>query len=261
MPGFVIPALFGLLAAVALAGLVLALWAHHRLHRAEANRAAAQRAAEARSRRLGLLAQELQGSGLALLGQAGRLSPAQAAAITAKARQLLRLSDDITEFMAAEAGPRSLRPAAVPLAPLLEESVASVNAQLGPAVRQWRIAADFAGLTLQADRRALRGALQQVLARAARMTRDGDWIELRPVLTPESLAIVVEDEGAGLPAEDLASQVPLEIEAEHTRGLGFGLATARSLLEAHGGGLRLEALPNVGARAWLNLPRSRVLAV
>jgi signal transduction histidine kinase len=45
-----------------------------------------------------------------------------------------------------------------------------------------------------------------------------------------------------------------------TRGLGFGLATARSLMEAHGGSLRLEALPGVGARAWLLLPRERQVA-
>ena len=89
----------------------------------------------------------------------------------------------IAEFMATEARPRSLRQMAVPLAPLLEESIASVNAQLGPAVRRWRVAPDFAGMTLRADRRALRGALHQVLARAARLTRDGDWIDLRPVLT------------------------------------------------------------------------------
>ena len=260
MPGLFPAALSGLLAAIALAALVLALRAHRRLHAARARCAAAERAAELRNRQLGLLARELQGSGLSLLGHAGRLPPAQAAAVTAKARQLLRLVDDIAESMAAEAGSRSLRPAPVLLAPLLEEAVATVTAQLGPALRQWRIAPDFAGMTLHADRRALRGALLQVLARAARMTRDGDWIDLRAVLTPESLAIVVEDEGAGLPAEDLAGQAPVEPEAEHTRGLGFGLATARSLLEAHGGGLRLEALPNVGARAWLSLPRDRLLA-
>ena len=78
------------------------------------------------------------------------------------------------------------------------------------------------------------------------------------VLTSESLAIVVEDEGAGLGAEDLAPGCARA--AEHTRGLSFGLAVARSLLEAHGGELRLEAQAGIGARAWLVLPRSRMLA-
>ena len=52
-------------------------------------------------------------------------------------------------------------------------------------------------------------------------------------------------------AEALVGWAPSDV-AETVRA-------ARSLLEAHGGGLRLEALPNVGARAWLSLPRSRVL--
>ena len=258
MPGFLLPILSGLLAAALLLPPLLRARQGHRL--AEAAAAGARRSAEARARCLGLLAQELQAPGLALLGHAGTLPQPQATAIAAEGRRLLRLSDDIAEFLATEAGPRSLRPEALPLAPLLAEAVAATTAQLGPGIRQWRLAPEFTDLTLHADRRALRGALLQVLARAARMTRDGDWIDLRPVLTPETLAIVVEDEGAGLGAEDLAAGAPVVTEAERTRGLGFGLAVARSLLEAHGGGLRLEALPGVGARAWLSLPRERVVA-
>ena len=44
------------------------------------------------------------------------------------------------------------------LAPLLQEVLAAVTAQLGQGRRQWRLGADFAGLALLADRRALRGA-------------------------------------------------------------------------------------------------------
>jgi signal transduction histidine kinase len=145
----------------------------------------------------------------------------------------------------------------VDLGPLLAEVQAEIATQLGSARRQWRLAPDFAGMSLHADRRALRGALTQVLARAARLTRDADWIDLRPVLTADSLAIVVEDEGAGLGAPDLTAEAAAA-EAR-TRGLSFGLAVARSLLEAHGGELRLEAQPGVGARAWLILPRARLL--
>lgn len=195
MPG--IPALLILvLSATAACG----AWGWHRLRLARAEAAAALRLAEARARCLGLLAQDLQAPGLALLGHAGSLPPPAASAVAAEARTLLRLSDDIAEYLAAEAGPRILRPDRVPLLPLLEEAVAATTTRLGPASRQWRLAPGFAGLSLHADRRALRGALLQVLGRAARMTRDGDWIDLRPQLTPDSLAIIVEDEGAGLGA-------------------------------------------------------------
>jgi signal transduction histidine kinase len=34
---------------------------------------------------------------------------------------------------------------------------------------------------------------------------------------------------------------------------------AHDLLRAHGGDLTIEAVPGIGARAWLTLPRARVL--
>ena len=253
--------MLGLLSFLALAsgigGLGYGWVAHRRLAAAQAAATLARERAASHARCLGLLAEDLHAVGLALPGLAGRLPPDRAAALRAEAEGLLRLADEVKEMLAAAAGPRCLREAQVPLAPLLRETVAAVSLQLGPGRRQWRLAPDFEGMALRADARALRGALQQVLARAARLTREGDWIDLRPVTTPESLAIVVEDEGAGLRAEDLA---PGAAAAEHTRGLSFGLAVARSLLEAHGGGLRLEAQPGIGARAWMTLPRARLLA-
>jgi signal transduction histidine kinase len=266
-----------LLAGLGGAGLLLALAAalprllsrHGRLVAAEAKLAALSQMAAARDRSLGLLAQDLQAVGLALLGQTGG---AGAGAAPAQARRLLHLSDQLSELLAAEARPRGLQPETVPLLPLLEEAVAATAAMLVPGAREWRLASpEFARLALRADPRALRGAVLPVLARAARMTREGDWIGLRPVLTADALAIVVEDEGAGLAAADLAAPaaaMPPDMPAAEgeaapvppqTRGLDFGLAAARALLEAHGGGLRMESLTGIGARAWLTLPRFCVL--
>lgn len=256
MPGFFLALILAALAA-------LAAWRAHRLARVlAAERAAgeaARRQAEGRGRCLGLVAQELQGPGLALLGEASVLPEGPALAVAAAGRRLLRLADEIADTLAAEAGPRHLAPEALPLAPLLAEAVAEVATRLGTGRRDWRLAEGFAGLVLRADRRALLGTLTQVLSRAARMTREGEAIELRPVLTEAAVAIVVEEEGAGLPAADLAMEAPAGAQAG-TRGLGLGLATARSLIEAHGGSLRLEAAPGIGARAWLILPRERLVA-
>ena len=44
-----------------------------------------------------------------------------------------------------------------------------------------------------------------------------------------------------------------------TRGLDLGLSLARSLAAAHGGDIRLESAPGIGARAWLTLPRNRLV--
>ncbi|MCI0754450.1 sensor histidine kinase [Roseomonas vastitatis] len=109
-------------------------------------------------------------------------------------------------------------------------------------------------MAVLADRRALRGALAQVLTRAVRHTREGDPIELRLVRADDTFAILVEDEGAGLAAGDLGHA----LGGEGTRGIGLGLAVARQLLRAHGGDLTIEALRGVGARTWMTLPRFRL---
>jgi len=239
--------------AVAAALTVLAAW--HLLGRA---RAAESRADQAElrlgtaTRSLGLLARELELPGLSLLGLAARLPPEAASAIEAEGRRLLSLSEEVSDHLATPAGPRHIMENRIPLGPLLREAVAEIALPLGQGARHWWIAPEAESLTLLADRRALHRVLSQSLARAARETRLGDRIALRLVRAAETVALVIEDEGAGLSHGDLAG-------GEGTRGMSLGLSSARELMRAHGGDLTLESAPGIGARTWLTLPRRRVL--
>jgi signal transduction histidine kinase len=225
------------------------------LRRARAELAAQRALTEARSRQFSLLTRDLHSLGMALLGRAQTLS--DGVGLEREARQLLALADAAAEETALDLGPRRLQESSFPLGPLLHEAVAIASAQLGHGRRHWRIAPELADLTATADRRALRGALVQVLGRAARATREGDWIDLRVELRDGAATIVIEDEGVGLAVDDL-DPVAADGGPLRTRGLGFGLAVARALLQAHGGELLLEAAPGVGARAFLSLPRSKI---
>ena len=222
--------------------------------RAQAQAARTARELEARSRYLGLLAQEMQGHGLALLGYATAPGGTPDTGLEGRARALLGLSADVSDLLAQAAGPRVLRQGETELGPVLDEVIGQIAQSLTPGRRAWRVAPELHGLTLEADRRALTGALRQVLTRVVRQTRDGDAIRLRLVQADESVAIVVEDEGDGQAGEDLDG-----LMVGGTRGLGLGLVVARDLLRAHGGDLTVEAVPGIGARAWLTLPRSRVV--
>lgn len=192
-------------------------------------------------------ATESQSIGLALRAQPG--PECQALAL-----QLLDLSDYLEDVLAAEAAPRRLQEEQLPLLPLLEEAVTVAAAQLGAAARRCKLDRALADVTLRADRRALRGAVVQVLVRAARLSAPQDVIEIRFARLGGMAAIIIEDEGADIPIGDLAAHgVP------GTRGLGFGMGLARSLLLAHGGDLVFETAPGVGSRAWLTLPEERAL--
>jgi signal transduction histidine kinase len=227
---------------------------------AEARARQAEHELEARGRYLGLLAQEMQGHGLALLGHATapEVTPTDdvcTPALEGRARALLGLAADVSDLLASQSGPRVLKEEATALGPLLDEVIGQFAQALVPGRRAWRVAPELRGITLAADRRALLGALRPVMTRVIRHTKNGDSVELRLVRADTSVAIVVEDEGTGQTAEDLNG---LSV-GQGTRGLGLGLVVARDLLRAHGGDLTLEAVPGIGARAWLTLPRERVV--
>jgi signal transduction histidine kinase len=228
-----------------LAGL-LSLRARRAQRAAEARAAAAERLAAARGRCLSLGAAELRGPGLVLIaeGQEGL------------GRQLLRISDDLSR-LATEPGERAITDAPLPLGPVVDAAVTTVASQIRPGHRHWQVDPALRALTVRADRRALEGALAALLHRAAGHSREGDVVVLRHVLASETLAIVVEDEGDGLTVADMAADLPGV--STGTRGLDLGLSLARSLAVAHGGDIRLESAPGIGARAWLTLPRERLL--
>jgi len=216
------------------------------------------------SRRLALVSRELSQPGLSLLGMADQLAkapeteaPAIAASLRAESARLLRLSDEIADELASRGGERHLREEPLVLGALLDQALLEVRRPLGEASRHWNIDPRIGELTLLGDRRALSRSLAQVLMRAVRETGTGDCIALRLVRGPDNLSLLIEDEGAGLASGDI---VGMPGEAGGTRGLELGLATARDLMRAHGGDLVVEAAAGVGTRAWLTLPRRRVIS-
>ncbi|MDJ0386620.1 ATP-binding protein [Roseomonas sp. E05] len=232
------------------AGLIFCLLACSRRRRAERRAAGLAVELAARNRQLDLFASELQSLGLTMMGQAAAMP---ASGVEGHGRAVLCLAADVHDAAALAAGPRVLKEEALQLGSVLQEALEQVTLALSPSRRHWCVAPELHMVTILADRRALRGALAQVLTRAVRHTRNGDPIELRLVRADETVAIVVEDEGAGLAAEDLTGA------STGTRGLGLGLMVARQLLHAHDGELTVEAVKGIGARTWLTLPRRRLL--
>ena len=111
-------------------------------------------------------------------------------------------------------------------------------------------------LILTGDPTALRRLASNLLVNAhkyggrgvARTRRDG----------PDAV-IEVEDEGPGLPPEDLERMFDPFVRGEASRnrdtgGIGLGLAVVRTIARAHGGEARLENRESGGLRAIVRLP-------
>ena len=75
--------------------------------------------------------------------------------------------------------------------------------------------------------------------------------------------LTVEDDGVGIPAEDLPRIFDRYVRIAHPEtkaasGLGLGLHVVRSLAEAQGGTVEVESLPGKGSRFRLLLPAAEV---
>ena len=78
--------------------------------------------------------------------------------------------------------------------------------------------------------------------------------------TPRSIEITIDDEGPGIPEQELTRvfQPFYRVEASRsleTGGTGLGLAIALSTVQAHGGELTLRNRPTGGLQASIMLPR------
>ena len=77
-------------------------------------------------------------------------------------------------------------------------------------------------------------------------------------------AIVVEDEGPGIPEADMEKVFKPFVRLEQSRnkdtgGVGLGLAIARSIVRSHGGDILLQNRPGGGLRAILSFCKAAVV--
>ncbi len=108
---------------------------------------------------------------------------------------------------------------------------------------------------------ALRRAIRNLLDNAVKYGKSG---AVAMHLGSRDIEIVVDDEGPGIPHEELARVLqPFyrrdESRSLETGGVGLGLAIAQSIVQAHGGSLALSNRPEGGLRVTIRLPLSHDL--
>ncbi len=115
--------------------------------------------------------------------------------------------------------------------------------------------------TIHADREAVERILVTLLRNAVKFTPDGGAISVGAQAFNEQVYIYVEDSGPGIASADL-SRLGRPFEQAETmlangmKGSGLGLAIANSLVELHGGSLRINSTLGEGTVVLLALPKS-----
>ena len=116
------------------------------------------------------------------------------------------------------------------------------------------------GGAVEADQTLLRRALGNLLSNALRHTPRGGTVTLS-ASCPEGggCLIAVSDTGEGIDQDDLARLFDRfyrskSSRSRHPQGLGLGLAIVKSVMELHGGIVRVESKPAEGTTLVLSFP-------
>lgn len=94
----------------------------------------------------------------------------------------------------------------------------------------------------QVDPARIRQVLMNLLGNAIKYAGGAATIRLGAVVKGGQLCVTVEDNGPGIPTEDCALIFEkYRIAAKRGGGTGLGLSVARSIVQAHGGSIRVES--------------------
>ncbi|GIX17461.1 MAG: hypothetical protein KatS3mg119_1647 [Rhodothalassiaceae bacterium] len=234
-------------------------------------RDAAEQASHAKSQFLATMSHELRTPLNAIIGFAELLAARPdlpeakrreyAETIRQAGRHLLALLNDILDLSRIEAGAYRLDRAVVPLRPLVDELLAMFAVQARE--EQITLANEVPeSLAAEADERALRQILINLVGNAVKFTPAGGRVTVSAARREDEVEIVVADTGEGIAPEDLERVLEPFVQGEDAMnrrhgGTGLGLPLVKRLVELHGGRLHLESARGRGTRASFTLPAAK----
>jgi signal transduction histidine kinase len=177
-----------------------------------------------------------------------------AAAVQRSAARMDRLIRELLDLSRMDAGRFQVELRPEPLEPLVEEALAI----LAPMAQERNVALSVSGGPLSGpvpcDRERILQVLSNLVGNALAFAPRGGRVEVGLSLTEREAAVAVRDDGPGIAPEDLP-HVFERFWKSRSRGTGLGLAIVRGIVEAHGGGVRVESRLGEGATFAFTLPR------
>jgi two-component system cell cycle sensor histidine kinase PleC len=171
---------------------------------------------------------------------------------------LLDVINDILDMSKIEAGGMHLATEDVELEAILADSLRVVSGRA--ADKHLALTSAIApGIRLKADRRALKQIALNLLSNAVKFTPDGGAVTLHGRVRGGRATIAIKDSGIGIPKYALPKlgrpfeQVESQMTKRH-QGSGLGLAIAKSLIEMHGGRMRIRSTLGRGTMVTVRLP-------
>lgn len=177
--------------------------------------------------------------------------------LVGEASRLSRIIDELLELSKLE-GSNQFVTEMVPVASAVAEAVARHRYVANEANVSLEVHDIDPVLSLEAERASLVSAIGNLVENAIKYSPSGT-VEVSVDVTDASVAIVVADDGVGIPRADLGRVFERFYRVDRSRsvdtgGTGLGLSIVRHVAENHGGTVTVESTEGVGTTFTLTLP-------
>ncbi|MCC5995046.1 MAG: PAS-domain containing protein [Oceanicaulis sp.] len=184
--------------------------------------------------------------------------------ILSSGQHLQSLINDILDMSKSEAGKMQLQTEIILPGDVVEQCVRIMRARAEE--KSITLTVEAGELPeIEADPRALKQVLLNLMSNAVKFTPEGGTVKVRGFDAADGVVLQVADTGIGIPEEHLPrlgrpfEQIESQTAKSH-QGSGLGLALSKSLIELHGGTLRIDSVLGKGTTVSFTLPARPVIA-
>ncbi len=182
------------------------------------------------------------------------------AIIKKHAQRLGNIIDDLLRLSELESG-GGIEMAEMDLKGLINEIVMGFGHSL--TVKQQRLSVEATGgdFVLRGDRDRLEQVFVNLIDNAIKYTHEGGQIKVHLTQAGDSAIVTVEDNGIGIPKEDVERVFERFYRVDKARsrelgGTGLGLSITKHIVLAHNGEIRIESEINKGTKVFVTLPKN-----
>jgi signal transduction histidine kinase len=179
------------------------------------------------------------------------------AVIEEEADRLTELIENLLDATRLQSGTLSLNRSDLALKPTVQRVVERFRVQ----ATQHKFIVDFEPdfPVIMGDENRIEQVLFNLLSNAIKYSPDGGEIRISGHVRREQVITCVSDQGPGIAPNDIPyvfDRFYRSVDASRTtKGAGLGLFLSRAVVEAHGGRIWVDPMPNQGARICFSLPR------
>lgn len=172
--------------------------------------------------------------------------------------RLNSLVSDLQRLAQAEGDSLTLRKTEVDLMDVARSIVRQFELEAGK--KHLSLRAEGESTVVRADRDRLSQVLANLLSNAVKFTPEGGHIRVEVKSAEQSGILAVEDDGIGIPEEELSLVFERFYRTDRSRsrktgGAGIGLAIVKSIVSAHGGTVSAQRREEGGTRFVVTLPK------